>query len=134
MRVVRFYVSLISSLPRTAPCRLLYCDHLRPVFPAGPPPRPSAASVPCRIAPSVRYWASTAITRGQCSLPGLNRDRCRKICQKECQTECEGICKEFMSGRMSVEMPERMSERDVRRYARKNVRKNVTTDARKNVR
>ena len=71
VRVVRFYVSclvllllvlvlLLSSPPPRRPprptatrdpqCSLpdLNHDHPRPVFPAGPQPRPSAPSVPCR--------------------------------------------------------------------------------------
>ena len=77
-------------------------DHPRPVFPAGPQPRPSAPSVPCRT--------STTTIRAQCSLPDLNRDHprpvfpagpqprpsapsvpcrtsCRKIWDKECAEE-----------------------------------------------
>ena len=38
-------------------------DHPRPVFPAGPQPRPSTPSVPCRT--------STASIRAKCSLPDL---------------------------------------------------------------
>ena len=40
-------------------------DHPRPVFPAGPQPRPSTPSVPCRT--------STASIHAKCSLPGLMR-------------------------------------------------------------
>ena len=77
-------------------------DHPRPVCPAGPQPRPSTPSVPCRT--------STASIRAQCSLPGLNHDHprpvfpagpqprgsmpsvpcrtsCRKIWDKECAQE-----------------------------------------------
>ena len=39
-------------------------DHPRPVFPAGPQPRPSTPSVPCRT--------STTTIHAQCSLPDLN--------------------------------------------------------------
>ena len=38
-------------------------DHPRPVFPAGPQPRPSTPSVPCRT--------STASIHAKCSLPDL---------------------------------------------------------------
>ena len=38
-------------------------DHPRPVFPAGPQPRPSTPSVPCRT--------STTTIHAQCSLPDL---------------------------------------------------------------
>ena len=77
-------------------------DHPRPVFPAGPQPRPSAPSVPCRT--------STTTIPAQCSLPDLNREyprqvfpagpqprvstpsvpcrtSCRKIWDKECAEE-----------------------------------------------
>ena len=46
-------------------------DHPRPVFPAGPQPRPSTPSVPCRT--------STATIHAQCSLPNLNRNHLRPV-------------------------------------------------------
>ena len=46
-------------------------DHPRPVFPAGPQPRPSTPSVPCRT--------STTTITAQCSLPGLNHDHPRPV-------------------------------------------------------
>ena len=46
-------------------------DHPRPVFPAGPQPRPSTPSVPCRT--------STASIPAQCSLPDLNREYPRQV-------------------------------------------------------
>ena len=91
VRVVRLYVSclvlllLLSSPPplvvlllslssssscstatRDPQCSLsdLNHDHPRPVFPAGPQPRPSTPSVPCRT--------STTTIHAQCSLPDLN--------------------------------------------------------------
>ena len=77
VRVVRFYVScLLLSSPLLsssscstaihAQCALpdLNHDHPRPVFPAGPQPRPSTPSVPCRT--------STASIHAKCSLPDLN--------------------------------------------------------------
>ena len=70
-------------------------DHPRPAFPAGPQPRVSPPSVPCRT--------STTTIHAQCSLPDLNREyprqvfpagpheicqiECQKICQMECQIE-----------------------------------------------
>ena len=45
-------------------------DHPRPVFPAGPQPRPATPSVPCRT--------STTTSHAQCSLPDL-------ICEYPCQ-------------------------------------------------
>ena len=46
-------------------------DHPRPVFPAGPQPRPSTPSVPCRT--------STTTIHAQCSLPDLNREYPRQV-------------------------------------------------------
>ena len=46
-------------------------EHARPVFPAGPQPRPCAPSVPCRT--------STASIPAQCSLPDLNREHRRQV-------------------------------------------------------
>ena len=72
------------------------------VFPAGPQPRPSPPSVPCRT--------STTTIHAQCSLPDLNREStpsvpcrtsCRKICQIACQIECQKICQIF-----PLKMPE----------------------------
>ena len=129
VRVVRFYVScfllvlvlllllpllvllllLLSSLLLSSPRLLSSCslpdfnhDHPRPVCPAGPQPRPSTPSVPCRT--------STMTIPAQCSLPDLNHDHprpvfpagpqprvstpsvpcrtsCRKIWDKECAEE-----------------------------------------------
>ena len=60
-------------------------DHHRPVFPAGPQPRPSTPSVPCRT--------STASIHAKCSLPDLNREYPRqKICHIECQKICQIEC------------------------------------------
>ena len=78
-------------------------DHPRPVFPAGPQPRPSAPSVPCRT--------STTTIPAQCSLPDLNHDHprpvfpagpqprvptpsvpCRTSCRKIFHIECQKIC------------------------------------------
>ena len=87
---------LLSSSSSTATldaqCSLsdLNHDHPRPVFPAGPQPRPSPPSVPCRT--------STTTIHAQCSLPGLNREyprqvfpacrtSCKKIWDKECAEE-----------------------------------------------
>ena len=98
VRVVRFYVSCL--LPPSASFRLLpppassclllvlvlllncdprwQCslsdlnhDHPRPVFPAGPQPRPSTPSVPCRT--------STTTIHAQRSLPDLNREYPRPV-------------------------------------------------------
>ena len=121
MRVVRFYVSclllyspLLSSSSSCstaihAQCALpdLNHDHPRSVCPAGPQPRPSPPSVPCRT--------STASIPAQCSLPDLNHDHprpvfpagpqprvstpsvpcrtsCRKIWDKECAEEMCRTC------------------------------------------
>ena len=49
--------------PRQCALPDLNHDHPRPVFPAGPQPRPSRPSVPCRT--------STASIHAKCSLPDL---------------------------------------------------------------
>ena len=49
--------------PRQCSLPDLNHDHPRPVFPAGPQPRPSTPSVPCRT--------STASIHAKCSLPDL---------------------------------------------------------------
>ena len=100
VRVVRFYVSWLPpaascrllpppavSLPPSAAFRLLRTstttihakcslpdlnrENPRPVFPAGPQPRPSTPSVPCRT--------STATIHAKCSLPDLNRENPRPV-------------------------------------------------------
>ena len=61
---------LLVSSPR-APLPDVNLDHPRPVCPAGPQPRPSPPSVPCRT--------STASIHAQCSLPDLNHDHHRPV-------------------------------------------------------
>ena len=95
---------LVSSPRLLSSCSLpdFNHDHPRPVCPAGPQPRPSTPSVPCRT--------STTTIHAQCSLPDLNHDHprpvfpagpqprgsmpsvpcrtsCRKIWDKECAEE-----------------------------------------------
>ena len=87
-------------------------DHPRPVFPAGPQPRPSTPSVPCRTStttihaqcslpdlnhdhprPVFPCRTSTTTIHAQCSLPDLNREYPRqKICHIECQKICQIEC------------------------------------------
>ena len=74
-------------------------DHPRPVFPAGPQPRPSTPSVPCRT--------STTTIHAQCSLPDLNQ----KICQIECQIDMPDRMPEDLPDRMPEDMPDRMPNR-----------------------
>ena len=81
VRVVRFYVScllllllLLAFSPRllsSGSLPDLNHDHHRPVCPAGPQPRPSPPSVPCRT--------STTTITAQCSLPDLNHDHPRPV-------------------------------------------------------
>ena len=61
-----------STATRDPQCSLpdLNHDRPRPVFPAGPQPRPATPSVPCRT--------STTTSHAQCSLPDL-------ICEYPCQ-------------------------------------------------
>ena len=91
VRVVRFYVSCLL-LPRPPPLLLSSsssssslsslsslsssssssnCDPRSTVFSAGPQPRPSTPSVPCRT--------STTTSHAQCSLPDLNHDQPRPV-------------------------------------------------------
>ena len=78
-------------------------DHPRPVFPAGPQPRPATPSVPCRT--------STTTSHAQCSLPDLNHDHPRPV---------------FPAGPHVG----RYGTKNVQKKVRKNVRKNVRRYAR----
>ena len=91
VRVVRFYVSCLLLLPLLLLLVLLLllllllvllvlvlsssssssCDLRSTAFPAGPQPRSSTPSVPCRT--------STATIHAQCSLPDLNHDHPRPV-------------------------------------------------------
>ena len=77
-------------------------DHPRPVFPAGPQPRPSTPSVPCRT--------STTTIPAQCSLPDLNHDHPRPVfpagpqprvstpsvpCRTSCRARRRAGCKQW---------------------------------------
>ena len=83
-------------------------DHPRPVFPAGPQPRPSTPSVPCRT--------STASIPAQCSLPDLNHDHPRPVFpagpQPRVSTpkDMPHRVPEDMPDRMLEDMPDRMPE------------------------
>ena len=61
-------------------------DHPRPVFPAGPQPRVSTPSVPCRTS-------------------------CRKIWDKECAEDMPDRMSEDMPEGMPNRMPDKMSDR-----------------------
>ena len=78
VRVVRFYVnSRASSFSSFSFSRFassasdLNHDQPRPVFAAGPQPRPATPSVRCRT--------STTTSHAQCSLPDLNHDQPRPV-------------------------------------------------------
>ena len=79
-------------------------DHPRPVFPAGPQPRPATPTVPCRT--------STTTIHAQCSLPDLNREYPRQV---------------FPAGPHVG----RYGTKNVQKEVRKNVRKNVRRYARR---
>ena len=102
VRVVRFYVSCLLLLLSSSPLLLsssscstatldaqwslsdLNHDHPRPVFPAGPQPRPSppvfpAGPQPRPSTPSVPCRTSTASIHAKCSLPDLNREYPRPV-------------------------------------------------------
>ena len=90
VRVVRFYVSCLpllvllllpslllpslllpSALPASSSSSSSNCDPRSTLFGAGPQPRPSMLSVPCRT--------STTTIHAQCSLPDLNHDYPRPV-------------------------------------------------------
>ena len=71
VRVVRFYVSCLLLLSSSPLLLLLLNRDPRSVCPAGPQPRPSTLSVPCRT--------STTTIPAQCSLPDLNRECPRPV-------------------------------------------------------
>ena len=135
VRVVRFYVSWLP--PPAASCRLmpppaafrllrtstarihakcslpdLNRENPRQVFPAGPQPRPSTPSVPCRT--------STATIHTQCSLPDLNRENPRQVfpagphpperMPKDMPDRMPDRTSDRVPDRMSEDMPDRMSE------------------------
>ena len=77
---------LVSSPRLLSSCSLpdLNHDHPRPVFPAGPQPRPSPPVFPAgpqpRVSPpSVPCRTSTTTIHAQCSLPDLNREYPRQV-------------------------------------------------------
>ena len=63
-----------ASIPAQCSLPDLNHDHPRPVFPAGPQPRVSTPSVPCRTS-----------CRKICQI------ECQKVCQIECQIKCQII-------------------------------------------
>ena len=63
-------------------------DHLRPVFPVGPQPRPSTLSVPCRTSTTTIHAQCPAGPQPRVSTPSVPcRTSCRKIWDKECAEE-----------------------------------------------
>ena len=64
-------------------------DHPRPVFPAGPQPRPSTPSVPCRTSTG-RGWSWLRSGREHWAwmvVVEVRQGTCRKIWDKECAEE-----------------------------------------------
>ena len=116
--------SSCSTATRDPQCSLsdLNHDHPRPVFPAGPQPRPSTPSVPCRTstttipAQCVPCRTSTASIPAQCSLPDLNHDHPRPVFpagpQPRVSTpkDMPHRVPEDMPDRMLEDMPDRMPE------------------------
>ena len=62
---------LPSASPASSSSSSSNCDPRSTLFGAGPQPRPSMLSVPCRT--------STTTIHAQCSLPGLNREYPRPV-------------------------------------------------------
>ena len=129
--------SFLPSFPRCQPsttsrrvhCSLpdLHCkdrDHLRSVFPAGPPPRSSAASVPCRTA-TATLMRPVLTCCAQCSLPDLNRDHLRSVfpAGPPPRDRMSERMSEDMSERMSEDMSERMSDKMLGRINQKECHK-----------
>ena len=170
VRVVRFYVSPCPPPSPPLPPRpplitaticvqfslpdlnlvLLYCDHLCPVFSAGPQPRPFVASVPCQTstrpsAASVPCRTSTATIHGQCSLPDLNReaedlpdrapermsDRMPESMSEEMSERVPEQMPERISDRMSEHTPERMSEQDISKESQTECQKRCQKECQK---
>ena len=96
--------SLSSSSSSSSSSSLLNCDPRSTVFSAGPQPRPSTPSVPCRT--------STTTIHAQRSLPDLNREYPRQV---------------FPAGPHVG----RYGTKNVQKKVRKNVRKNVRRYARR---
>ena len=97
-------------------------DHPRPVFPAGPQPRPSPPSVPCRT--------STTTIHAQCSLPDLNHDHPRPVFPAGPQPRPSTPSVPCRTSTASVHAQCSLPGPHVGRYGTKNVQKKV----RKNVR
>ena len=89
-----------ASIPAQCSLPDLNHDHPRPVFPAGPQPRPSPPSVPCRT--------STTTIHAQCSLPDLNREYPRQV---------------FPAGPHVGRYGTKNAQKKVRKNVRKNVRR-----------
>ena len=75
-----------STTMITPECSLpdLNHDHPRPVFAAGPQPRPATPSVRCRTSTKTSHAqcslrTSTTTSHAQCSLPDLNHDQPRPV-------------------------------------------------------
>ena len=97
-----------STTTIPAQCSLpdLNHDHPRPVFPAGPQPRVSTPSVPCRTScRKICQIECQTICQKICQI------ECQKICQIECQKICQKICQIDMPDRMPDRMPGRMPDR-----------------------
>ena len=134
VRVVRFYVSCLllllllllsssssssspppprpprrpcSTATRDPQCSLpdLNHDHPRPVFPAGPQPRPSTPNVPCRT--------STTTILAQCSLPETTMP------SVPCRTSTARTPSVHNVGRYGTKNVQKKVRKNVRRYARR---------------
>ena len=156
VRVVRFYVSCLLLLPPPAASCLVMppassssslsssssssnCDPRSTVFSAGPQPRPSPPSVPCRT--------STTTIHAQCSLPDLNREYPRPVFPAgpqprpsppsvPCRTSTTTIHAQCSLPDLNREYPRQVfpAGPHVGRYGTKNVQKKVRKNVRKNVR
>ena len=99
-----------STTTSHAQCSLpdLNHDHQRPVFAAGPQPRPATPSVRCRT-------STTTINAAQCSLPDLNHNQPRPVFAAGPQPRPSTPS---VRCRTSTPMPKAMPDKNVRSYAR----------------
>ena len=111
-----------SSTATMCECSLpdLNRDHLRPVFPAGPQPRSSAANVPYRTSTATnvkRYARQNAGKRSEDVPQKMSEDMAERVSNRMSEDVPERVSDrmsedvpERLSEKMSEDMPERMSE------------------------
>ena len=135
--LLRLLLLVLSSSSSSS--SLSNCDQRSTMFSAGPQPRPSTPSVPCRT--------STTTIHAQCSLPGLNHDHPRPVFPAgpqprpstpsvPCRTSTASIHAQCSLPDLNREYPRQVfpAGPHVGRYGTKNVQKKVKKNVRQNVR